>query len=117
MRNPRFLDRAFAHRPCDHRAFEQVGAELREDPPLGRLVEAVTGAADPLEAACDRLGRLDLDDEVDGTHVDPELERRGRDEARDLPPLEQLLDLDALLSRERAVMCACDLALRQVVEA
>ena len=42
------------------------------------------GAADALEPGRDRLRRFDLHDEVDGAHVDSELERRGRDEARDL---------------------------------
>jgi hypothetical protein len=65
----------------------------------------------PLQAARDRLRRLDLDDEVDGAHVDAELERRRGDEARDLASLEELLDLDPLLARERPVVRARDLAL------
>ena len=71
-------------RADDHRGLEQVGAELREDASLETARELVAGAADPLQAARDRLRRLDLDDEVDGAHVDAELERRRRDEARDL---------------------------------
>ena len=43
----------------------------------------VAGAADALHAARDRRRRLDLDDEIDGAHVDAELERRGRDERRE----------------------------------
>ena len=67
------------------------------------------GAADALQPARDRLRRLDLDHEVDRAHVDAELERRGGDEARDLARLQQLLDLDPLLARERAVVGARDL--------
>ena len=85
--------------------------------PFDGLVEPVPGAADALQAACDRLRRLDLDDEVDRAHVDPELERRGGDEARDLALLEQLLDLDPLLAREGAVVGARDLALGELVQA
>ena len=103
------LDRAFAHAPRDDRALEQVAAELREDPPAADLADAVPGAADPLQAARDRLRRLDLQDEVDGAHVDPELQRGGRDEAGQLAGLQQLLDLRALLARERAVVGARDL--------
>ena len=76
----------------------------------------MAGAADALQPARDGLRRLDLHDEVDRAHVDAELERRRRDEARDLALLQQLLDLDALLARYRAVVGAGDLFLGQVVE-
>ena len=66
----------------------------------------MAGAADPLQPARDRLRRLDLDHEVDGAHVDPELERRGRDQARQLAGLQHLLDDQPLLARERAVVRA-----------
>ena len=115
-RDLRLLDRALAHPLRDDRRLEQVGAELREDAPVRDLAERVAGAADPLQAARDRLRRLDLDHEVDGAHVDPELERRGRDEARDAARLQVLLDLRPLLARERAVVRARDLLLRELVE-
>src|SRR3954447_17381959 len=73
-------------------------------------------AADPLQPTRDRLRRLDLDHEVDGAHVDPELERRGGDQARDLAALQQLLDLEPLLARDRAVVGAGDLLLRELVQ-
>ena len=76
----------------------------------------MAGAADPLQPASDRLRALDLDHEVDRAHVDAELERGGRHQARDLALLEQLLDLDALLARERAVVRTGDLALGQLVQ-
>jgi hypothetical protein len=116
-RNRRLLDRALAHLPRDDGGLEQVGAELGEDPALRDGAELVAGAADPLEAARDRLRRLDLDDEVDRAHVDAELERRRRDEARNLALLQELLDLDPLLAGERAVVGARKLGLGQLVEA
>src|SRR5881398_205486 len=61
-----------------------------------------------------RLRRLDLDHEVDRPHVDPELERRGRDQARNLASLQQLLDLDALLAGQRAVVGSRDLFVRKI---
>ena len=42
------LDLPLAHPPGDHRALEQVGAELREDAPHGDLVEGVASPPDPL---------------------------------------------------------------------
>ena len=115
-RDLRLLDQPLPHPLRDDRRLEQVGAELREDPPARDLAERVAGAADPLQAARDRLRRLDLDHEVDGAHVDPELERRGRDEAWDAARLQVLLDLRALLARERAVVRARNLLLRQLVQ-
>ena len=73
-RDRRLLDRAVAHRARDDSALEQIGAELREDAALRDGAELVAGAADPLQPARDRLRALDLDDEVDGAHVDAELE-------------------------------------------
>src|SRR5215207_9662022 len=87
-RDRRLLDLACAHLARDDGGLEQVGAELREDAPAR-----------------------------DGAHVDAELERGGRDEAGDLPALQQLLDLEPLLTRDRAVVGARDLFLRQLVEA
>ena len=116
-RDVRLLDLAAAHRPRDDRRLEQVGAELREDAPLRDGAELVPRAADPLQPARDRFRRLDLDHEVDRAHVDPELERRGRDEARDPAGLQVLLDEHALLPRERAVMGARDLPLGELVQA
>ena len=115
-RDLRLLDLAVSHRAGDDGRFEQVGAELREDPPLRDGSELVPGPADPLEPAGDGLRRLDLDHEVDGAHVDPELERRGGDEARDPTCLEVFFDHDALLAREAAVMRTGDLALGELVE-
>ena len=77
--------------------------------PRADLVDAVTGASDALQAARDGLGRLDLQHEVDGAHVDAQLERAGGHQAGQLAGLEQLLDLGALLARERAVVRARDL--------
>ena len=117
-RDHRLLDRARLH-PLDHDGrLEQVGAVLREDAPSRDGTQLVSRPTNPLQAAGDRLRRLDLDHEVDGAHVDAELERRGGDEARDLALLEQLLDFDPLLSGQRAVVGTRDLrALRIVLDA
>ena len=105
----RLLDRARLHALDDDRGLEQVGAVLGEDAPARDGSELVAGAPDSLQAARDRLRRLDLHDEVDGAHVDAELQRRRGDEARDLALLQELLDLEPLLSRQRPVVGPGDL--------
>ena len=115
-RDLRLLDLAAAHGAGDDRRLEQVGAELGEDAALRSRAELVAGAADALQSARDRLRALDLDHQVDGAHIDPELEARGGDEARDPPRLQVLLDDQPLLARERAVVCARDFLLGQLVQ-
>ena len=109
-RDLRLLDLAASHRPGDDGRLEQVGTELRKDAALRGRAELVSGAADALQAARDRLRALDLDHEVDGAHVDAELEAGGRDEARNPPRLQILLDDHPLLARQRAVVGARDLS-------
>ena len=68
--------------------------------------DLVAGAADALHAGGDGGRRLDLDDQVDGAHVDAELEGGGGDEGADLPALRMVFDFGALRGGERAVMGA-----------
>jgi hypothetical protein len=77
----------------------------------------VTGAPDSLEPARDRARRLHLDHQVDRAHVYAELERAGRRDRGQPPVLESLLDLDALLARERPVVRTHELLTGQLVEA
>ena len=98
------LDLAVEHPPRDDRRLEQVAAVLGVDRALARLADLVAGAADPLQAAGDRPRRLDLDHEVDGAHVDAELEAARGDDGPQLAALELVLDDDALLAGERAVV-------------
>jgi hypothetical protein len=63
------------------------------------------------------LGDSTWQHEVDGAHVDAELERGGGDEARQLAGLEQLLDDEPLLARQRAVVGARDGLLGELVQA
>jgi hypothetical protein len=73
-------------------------------------------AADTLHARRHRRRRLDLDHEVDGPHVDPQLERRRGDDGGQAPCLQRILDRDALLAGDRAMMGAHQLLSRQVVQ-
>src|SRR5205814_2276090 len=54
-------------------------------------------------------GRLHLDDEIDGAHVDPELEAAGSDEGGKLARLQKVLDLEPLLAGDRPVVTANEL--------
>ena len=75
------LDEPLAHAAHHDRGFEQVAAVLREDLARARLADLVAGAPDALDAARHRARRLDEHDEVDGAHVDAELEARRGDDA------------------------------------
>ena len=114
---PRVLDLAGQHPLRHDRGLEEVAPELGEDPAARRLADLVAGPADPLEPARDRAGGLHLDHEVDGAHVDPELERGRRDDRAEPSLLEGVLDLQTLLAREGAVMRAHEILAGELVQA
>ena len=107
---------ALVHGARDGGAGDQVGAVLGKEDAFADRVHVVAGAADALHAAGDRGRRFDLDDEVDGAHVDAEFERGGGAERADLAGLELLFDDGALRGGERAVMGAGDGLAGQFVE-
>ena len=94
------LDRAVEHAPRDDGRLEEVAAVLRIDRPPARLAHLVAGPPDALEPAADGAGGFDLDDEVDGAHVDAELEAAGGDDGPQIAALELVLDDDPLLAGE-----------------
>ena len=98
------LDLAVDHAPGDDRGLEQVAAVLRVDRAPARLADLVAGPADALQATAHGTRRLDLDDEVDGAHVDAELEAAGGDDGPQVAALELVLDDDPLLARQRPVV-------------
>ena len=75
----------------------EVAAELREQHAPRHRPHLVTGPADPLQAAGHRGGRFDLDDQVDGAHVDAQLEAARGDDRGQPSGLEVLLDKRPLL--------------------
>src|SRR5205085_3511385 len=66
--------------------------------------------------ARNRARGLDEHDEVDGAHVDAELQARRGDDRLQPARLQLGLDLYALLARKRAVVRAYELFAREVVE-
>ena len=115
-RVPRGLDVRREH-PLGHdRRLEQVAAVLGDELADAGRAHLVSGPADPLEPARDRRRRFHLDHEVDRAHVDPELERRRGDDASEPPVLERILDLEALLARDRPVMRAHEVLVRELVQ-
>ena len=83
--------------------FEAVAGD---DHALRRLVEAVVGAADPLEQARAALGRAHLDDQIDVAPVDAEVEAGGGDQRAQLARAHRRLDLAARFQRQAAVVDA-----------
>ncbi len=86
------------------RALDQLVAGQREEPPLGRRVEGVARAADPLQPRRDGARRADEATEIDGADVDPELERGGGDHHLEVTGLQQTFGAVAALAGEAAVV-------------
>jgi hypothetical protein len=112
----RRLHEAAGHGAGHRRAGQQIAAELREDHTAARLVHTVARPADPLQAAGDRRRRLDLHHQVDGAHVDPQLQRRRGDQRAQPAGLQQILDLGALGPRQRPVVRAHQWLAGQFIE-
>ena len=87
---------------------DEICPVLREDDAARDLAHLVPGPADPLQPARDGWRGLDLDDEVDRTHVDAEFERAGGDNAAQPPGLEVVFNAGPLILGHRAVVCACE---------
>ena len=107
-----------AHGADQGGALDQLVAAGREEPALGSQAEGVAGAADALQEGRDAAGRADLADEVDAADVDAELQRGGADERLQVARLEALLDAQAAVARQAAVVARDGLfaeALAQVV--
>ena len=98
------LDLPRQHPLGDDRGVQHVAAVLGEQRGPAHLADLVAGAADALQAGGGARRRLDLDHEVDGAHVDAELEAARGDDAAQDAGLQLLLDLRALLLRDRAVV-------------
>ena len=97
-------------------ARHQIGPVLREDHAAAGRAHLVAGAPDPLQPARHRRRRLDLHHQVDGAHVDAELERGGGHQRPDPPRLEVVLDLQPLQPRDGAVVRPHEHLARQLVQ-
>src|SRR6266702_4217734 len=85
-------------------AFDQLVPRQREQPPLGNRGQVVARPPDPLQQRRDRARGPDLADEVHGTDVDSQLERRRRHERLERPLLQPGLGVEPLFLREAAVV-------------
>src|SRR2546428_251378 len=110
------LDAALEHALDDCRRLEKVAAKLRDHHPPRDLADRVASASYTLDARGDAGRRLDLQDEVNGAHVDAELEGRGGDEAAQPAGLQLVLDEEALLAGDRSVVRAHELFVGQLVD-
>ena len=105
-RHPHGLQLPGQHAPRDHRALQQIPAELREDPAAADLAHPVTGPPDPLQTPGHRAGGLNQEHLVHRAHVDAHLQRAGGDDGLQLPALEEFLDLGALRVADAPVVGA-----------
>src|SRR5688500_14158246 len=71
----RRLDFTGSHCRDDRRDFHRVVAERRNEDPPACYAERMAGTADPLEAGCYALWRLQLNHQVHRADVDSQLER------------------------------------------
>jgi hypothetical protein len=110
------LDFAANHPLRGGAASEEVAAKLGEDHAAGGSADAVPGAADALHPRSDRRRGLDLNHQVDGTHVDAELHRRGGDDCRQVAAFQPIFDFDALRPRDRTMVGLGDFLFGQLVD-
>ena len=101
----RRLDRSAMHRFGDRSTGQEIAAIFRKDDPVAHRVHLVRGPADALHAAGNRRRRLDLDHQIDRSHVDSQLQGRRGHQRRQAAGLQVVLDFDALRAGDRAVMC------------
>ena len=104
FRNRQPIELAAADAVEQRRAFDQLVAREREQPALGRALDRMSGAPDPLQEARDRARRADLADQIDVADVDAEFERGGGDQRLELAALQTLLGIEPLLLGQAAVM-------------
>ena len=95
-------------RPATTAVSSRSPRNLGKKRPSDGVAHLVAGAADPLQAGGDRLGRLDLHDQVDAPMSMPSSSDEVATSAGSRPGLQQILDLEPLLAGERAVVGAGD---------
>ena len=100
------LDLALIHGARDRGACHKVRAVFGKNRSLADSSHTVAGASDALHSAGDRGWCFDLHDEINRSHVDAELERRGRDQPAQRSHLQAVFDLFALRHGHAAVMRA-----------
>ncbi len=105
-RHGQLLDGAGAHALGDHRGLHEVTAELREQHPVADRAHLVPRAPHPLQPAGHAGRGLHLHHEVDGAHVDAELQGGRRHDGGQAPRLQVVLDQRALLAADGAVVGA-----------
>ena len=79
-------------------AVAQFIARQRKEPALRYAADRVTGAPDALQERCDRARRADLAHQIDIADIDPQLERRGRDQGAQFTALQSLLGIQPLIT-------------------
>ncbi len=110
------FDLALIHRLGDGGAGYEVGAIFWVDDGVADGADVMAGAADALHAAGDGRGRFNLNDKIDGAHVDAELKRGSGDEPAESAEFEAVFDLFALGDGDAAMVCADECFLCEIVD-
>ncbi len=110
------LNLAFEHPLGDDGALEQIPLELGKEDSPAPLAHGVPRSADSLQAARDRSRRFHQNHEIDGPHIDPELEGARGDDALELAPLQRFLNLAALLVGKASMVSAEERSLGELVQ-
>ena len=100
----RGLNVAIDHSARDYGGFEQIATMLWEQLAATRFTHLMSGTANALQAAAHGARRLDLDHQIDGTHVDAKLEAAGGHDGAQQPALELIFDDHALFAGQRTVV-------------
>ena len=106
------LQHALDHGGC----LEQVAAVVRHHYALRDISHRMAGAANPLNAGRHARWRLDLKHEVDGAHIDAQLQGGGRNQPAQRAGLELILDEQPLLAGNRAVVSSNEVFVRQLID-
>src|SRR5690606_12973248 len=92
------VELARADRVQSRHGLDELVPRQREDAALRRARDRVAGAPDTLQERRDAPNGPDLTDQVDRPDIDPELERRGRDEDAQLALFEPALGVEPPLA-------------------
>ena len=107
--------------PCDHLSGlsgtgKKISPVFWKQNALAGNPDLMSGSADALQRSSNAWRRLDLNDKIDGTHVDAELQRGGCDNCRQTSRFKILFDHRTLFASNRSVVRANDLFAGQFIE-
>src|SRR5262249_20396755 len=98
------IEHATTDRSYQRSTFKQLVPGERKQSAFRNCLDPVTGASDPLQTGGNRARRADLADQIDGSDVNAQLQRRGRHHHPCLACLQSLLCRKPDLARQTSVV-------------